>query len=99
MRLIQPPPDPRKHRPELPSAVADLVMRCMARKPEDRPASAAEVATRFVNVTLPADAETLSRSIRVRAPAEVRTEPGQKTVAVLPFRNAGAADDEYLADG
>ncbi len=99
MRLVQPPPDPRKHRPELPAAVAELVMRCMARKPEDRPSSAAEVATRFVNVTLPADADAVSRSIRVQAPTENRTEPGQKTVAVLPFRNSGPADDEYLADG
>jgi serine/threonine-protein kinase len=100
MRLIQPPPDPRKHRPDLPAAVAELVMRCMARKPEDRPPTAADVATRFVNVTLPADSELISRSIRVQqAPVEQRTEPGQKTIAVLPFRNAGPAEDEYLADG
>ncbi|CAN5545732.1 hypothetical protein BH09MYX1_BH09MYX1_16380 [soil metagenome] len=98
MRLIHPPPDPRVHRPELPSAVAELVMRCMARKPQDRPSSAAEVATRFVNVTLPADADALSLSIRVQ-PITHRTEPGQKTVAVIPFRNMGVPDDEYLADG
>ena len=98
MRLIQPPPDPRKFRPEIPSGVAELVMRCMSRNREDRPSSAAEVATRFVNVTLPADAESISRSIRVAPPAQ-KTEPGQKTVAVIPFRNGGPAEDEYLADG
>ncbi|MBL8740144.1 MAG: protein kinase, partial [Myxococcales bacterium] len=39
-RLTQPPPDARKVRPSLPDAFADLVLACMARKPEDRPARA-----------------------------------------------------------
>ncbi len=96
MRLTQPPPDPRIFRPDLPEPVALLVQRCMARKPSDRPASAREIASRFAGLTLPA-AEAILQP-EVRAPA-VATEPGQKTVAVLPFRNAGTAEDDYLVDG
>ncbi len=101
MRLMQPPPDPRKLRPDLPDAVAQLVMRCMARRPEDRPASAAEVASRLASVTLPAAESLAGVSQPARAaPAEAAaTDPGHKTVAVLPFRNAGPPEDEYLVDG
>ncbi len=33
----QPPPDPRSRRPELPDHVAELVKRCLAKRPADRP--------------------------------------------------------------
>ena len=98
LRLVQPPPDPRTHRPDLPDAVARLVMACMARKPEDRPATVVEVASRLTNITLPASPDSIAPPRR-SVPGQVRTEPGQKTVAVLPFRNAGPAEDEYLSDG
>ena len=98
MRLVQPPPDPRTLRPDLPDAVAQLILRCMARRPEDRPSSAEEVASRLTSVTLPASPESIAPPRRA-VPGQVRTEPGQKTVAVLPFRNAGPAEDEYLSDG
>ncbi len=35
-RLTAPPPDPRAHRPDLPDALAALVLRCMARDKRDR---------------------------------------------------------------
>ena len=38
------PPDVRSLRPEVPAAVAELVHRLLAKKPEDRPRTAAEVA-------------------------------------------------------
>ncbi len=101
MRLTQPPPDPRVFRPELPEAAALLVMRCMATQREDRPESALEIATRLSNLTLPAN-EVLS----IFPPADAArrheppsTHPTQKTVAVLPFRNAGPPEDDYLVDG
>jgi len=41
MKVVHEPlPDPRVRRPELPSAAAELCLRLMAKKPEDRPASA-----------------------------------------------------------
>ena len=55
-RLTQPAPDPRSvrlHDPSglvkqvVPDALAELVLRCLAQKPDDRPASAAEVAERL----------------------------------------------------
>jgi serine/threonine protein kinase len=46
-RLTQPPPDPRAVRPGLPEPLAELVLQCLAQKPDDRPASAAEVAERL----------------------------------------------------
>jgi serine/threonine-protein kinase len=94
-RLTQPPPDPRVHRPDLPEPIALLVKKCLARKPEDRFGSAKEIASRLASFTLPASEElarTGERSAAMRA-------PDAKTVAVLPFRNAGAPEDEYLADG
>ncbi|WP_224244004.1 serine/threonine-protein kinase [Hyalangium gracile] len=42
-RLRQPPPDPREHA-RVPAALAELVMRCLARAPEERPSGATEVA-------------------------------------------------------
>src|SRR5437763_61929 len=43
-RILRPPPDVRTIRPDVPSAVAELVLRLMARRREDRPASAEVVA-------------------------------------------------------
>src|SRR5690606_31944973 len=46
-RLTQPPPDPRTVRPELPEALAELVLQCLAQLPDERPASAVAVADRL----------------------------------------------------
>ncbi len=43
-RLRQPPPDPRLRVPGLPDALAELVLHCTAREPEERPANAVVVA-------------------------------------------------------
>ena len=41
--LQQPPPDPRKLRPDLPRAVARAIVRALAKNPDDRPATAREL--------------------------------------------------------
>ncbi|WP_437659703.1 protein kinase domain-containing protein [Sorangium sp. So ce1182] len=147
-RLKSPPPDPRTVRPDVPLAVADVVLKCMAMRREERYASAAEahrallLARSRVSIA-PQPAQSLFSAIaasaansaptapqpieqnptRVAAAPEAITAPQQrlmsptlaaptpvptpssttspalKTVAVLPFRNVGAPDDEYLADG
>jgi serine/threonine-protein kinase len=104
MRLTQPPPDPRAFRADIPDAIARIVGACMARRPEDRPQRAGDIARELANVTLPAAALVIacapahSGGARANAlPAE--TGASQKTVAVLPFRNAGKPDDDYLVDG
>ena len=45
------PPRPSDRRPEVPRDLDDLVMQLLAKQPESRPASAAEVATRLGGVT------------------------------------------------
>jgi serine/threonine-protein kinase len=95
-RLLKPPPDPRSKRPDLPDGLATLILRCMARSAADRPASAEAVAGALAGLTLPAVEQALTM---LPAPSvELRGASG-KRVAVLPFRNAGAPEHEYLADG
>jgi len=43
-RLLRPPPDPRSKRPGLPDALAQVILRAMARQPDDRFATAADFA-------------------------------------------------------
>jgi serine/threonine-protein kinase len=105
-RLLSPPPDPRSRRGALPAISAELVLRCMARRPEERPQSAAHVATELAAiVAATAGSPTPTRVSPVAAGAHGAHGPeptpaphGDRTVAVLPFRNAGAADDDYLAE-
>ena len=42
--LVTPPPPPRERRPDLPAALEAVVLRALAKRPEDRFASAAEMA-------------------------------------------------------
>ncbi|WP_437586950.1 protein kinase domain-containing protein [Sorangium sp. So ce1000] len=146
-RLKSPPPDPRSVRPDVPLAVADVVLRCMAMRREDRYASAAEahralLLARSRLSIAPQPAQSLVSAIAASAATAAPTAPqpieqnptrvaaasveaitapqrrlnsptlaapaltpaptptsSLKTVAVLPFRNVGAPDDEYLADG
>ncbi|MEP7125128.1 MAG: protein kinase [Byssovorax sp.] len=95
-RLLKPPPDPRLKRPDLPDALATLILRCMARNPDDRPGSAEAVATALAGLTLPAMEGALTM---LPTPAAELRGASAKRVAVLPFRNAGAPEHEYLADG
>src|SRR6185503_1784402 len=118
-RLTSPPPDPRRWRPDLPSACAELVVRCMARRPEERFSATEDLVAELAAITAPPapisrrSAYPPPRSLTPHAmrsplaPASippgadrllVEALPGDKTVAVLPFRNAGPGEDEYLAE-
>jgi eukaryotic-like serine/threonine-protein kinase len=105
-RLMSPPPDPRQKLPDLPRACADLVMRCMARRPEDRFATVNEVASALSVITLPVAPSasdpsalaTLPVAVRVLGVEQGKAKTHDKTVAVLPFRNTGPSEDEYLAE-
>ena len=97
-RLDQSPPDPRSRRPNLDPGLADLVLHAMARHPRDRIGSAAELEAALSRVTT---ADTTPGRVAAAPPraAALATAASDKTVAVLPFRNAGGDDEAYLADG
>jgi eukaryotic-like serine/threonine-protein kinase len=94
-RLVQPPPDPRAKRVDLASAAAELVMKCMARRREDRFISAAQVAGALATLTVPS--KGVARPSTAPPPAAIDADA--KALAVLPFRNLGSPEDEYLAEG
>jgi serine/threonine-protein kinase len=95
-RLLRPPPDPRSRRPDLDARMADLILRCLSRHPDGRPASADEVARELEPLAGLASAATGPTT----PPPPVRpVTAGEKRVAVLPFANHGPPDRAYVADG
>jgi serine/threonine-protein kinase len=90
-RLTQPPPDPRAAAPQLPDTMAELILRLMARRPADRFADAASVSEALGRVT------HATGPLAPVARASVGGH-GDKSVAILPLRNHGAPEDEYLAE-
>ena len=97
-RLSAPAPDPRSDKPSLPAPFAELVLHCMARRPEDRPASIARVVAALDALPFPAPRSTAQAVPTRRAAQLVDERASAKTVAVLPFHNSGAPDDDYLAE-
>ena len=88
-RLRQAPPDPRSLR-AVPDALAELVLRCLAREPQARPASGGQLATALAQI----------RSGDATLPAPlVPSVPAQKSraVAILPLRATG--DLAEVAEG
>ena len=94
-RLVRPPPDPRKVLPSLPSGLAEIVLRCMAKDPAARFATADEVGAALARAFAPLSMKTVNAA----PPSPSRSMAADKTVAVLPFHNAGLPEDAYLADG
>jgi TolB-like protein/tRNA A-37 threonylcarbamoyl transferase component Bud32 len=97
-RLFQPPPDPRARRADVPALAAELILRCMARRREDRFADVGEVAVAMAAIKRPTIAPPPGPPL-TGAPTQVTIDSDAKTVAVLPFRNAGASTDDYFAEG
>ena len=87
-RLIRPPPDVRTLRPDVPTVLAEAVMKCMARDRDERFQSVAEVVRCLSGVTMP-----------LAAYAEPSVAVAAKALAVLPFKNAGTSEDAFIADG
>jgi serine/threonine protein kinase/tetratricopeptide (TPR) repeat protein len=106
-RLARPTPDPCAVRAEITESLGGVVRKLMARRAEHRFASAEEVAAALRAATptfetAPTLAETTGpdpRRAHVQVPMLHATANGEKTVAVLPIRNAGPPDDDYVADG
>jgi len=103
-RLLEPPPDPRHTNPKVPDALADVVMRLMAQRREDRfpDADAVVHALGALLPTLPAALPTGPVPIVPAAARAARAAPlpdaCDRTIAVLPLANAGPREDDALAD-
>ncbi len=94
-RLYAPPPDVRSVRPDIPPGIAAVVLRCMAKDPNERFKSADEV-----GAALAAASPTLPEGASLALPsAALLPSSREKTVAVLPFKNLGPREDDYVADG
>ncbi len=95
-RLHEPPIDPREHA-DLPDELAALVLRCLEREPAGRPADASTVAA-----ALQAVGDASAAAPRSDGPTTgssfVTTSPGERALAVMPFRYRGDPSEEYLAD-
>lgn len=95
-RLTEAPPDPKTFRSNLPPGISKVVLKCMARNRNDRYSDAEEVAAALALAT-----PTLGQGVAA-IPPPAHVEPvhsADKTVAVLPFRNLGPAEDDYVAEG
>jgi serine/threonine-protein kinase len=103
-------PSLRKARPEVPEAIDAAVIKALARDQSERYATAGELAKalegtgqaplRLRRLLVPlalavAAVVAVLGWWRVRPSADV----APRRVAVLPFQNVGAAEDEYFADG
>ncbi|MBL9104769.1 MAG: protein kinase [Myxococcales bacterium] len=111
-RMTRPPPDPRALRPDLPPALAELVLHCLAQKPDDRPAAAREVAERLREWLAAASPSSLTLApgptTLTMTPGPPTTQPmpaiaaaappSERALAVLPFRYQGPPDQGYLGD-
>lgn len=108
-RLHHPVPDPRAVQPLVPEAIARLVMRCLDRAPELRPRSAADLAGQLAALVRDCEGPTGSEPEPGKADEKsggtsstygpfVATSPGERALAVLPFRYRGPQEESYLAD-
>ncbi len=93
-RLLRPPPDPLDRQPALPRELAVAIRTLMARAPEDR----------YPRAEVARDALAAVPAITLAAPplptdlARPALCKCKKQIAVLPLRNAGPKEDDYVAD-
>ncbi len=100
-RVLEPAPDPRSCAP-IDDAFASVIVRCLARDPNDRfsSARALEDALRACRAAQASEAR-LPLVVGAVPPAWKAGVPvaSARAIAVLPFQLAGATSDAYLAEG
>ena len=93
-RLVREPPDPRSVVSDIPSAFAQIVMKCMARKRDDRFRNVEEVVGAFAKSTAPPP------TISIPPPRMyVGKRTSGRTLAVLPLVNGLGPDASYFTRG
>ncbi|MEV0733164.1 serine/threonine-protein kinase [Polymorphospora sp. NPDC050346] len=106
-QIEDPPPRPAHLRPDVPATLDDLVQALLATRPEDRPASAAEVYTALAPLSrdLPpipgllddtAEAVQAYAAIVGRVPQQTRPTPAPAAERVRPDREQGEKHAERL---
>jgi serine/threonine protein kinase/Flp pilus assembly protein TadD len=97
-RLTAPPPDVRRKRFDVPDALAEVALRCMARERSQRFGSAQDLATALAEIAAEIDPATGRTRMPRRASSAPPPREIEKLVAVLPFGNRGDPEDDYLAE-
>ncbi len=97
-RLTAPAPDPRRKRLDVPDALAEISIKCMARERAHRYGSAEEVAAALAEVAAQIDPMTGRTRVVRRQSSQPPPREVEKYVLVLPFANRGEPADEYIAD-
>jgi serine/threonine-protein kinase len=96
-RLVEPPPDPRKHRPGLSKSLCDVVLRCLARDRESRFANDGDLDRALAAADVSDETAAPARARQTVPPP--MADARERTVAVVPFRNFGPPDDAYFVEG
>jgi len=93
--ITKAPPPVTDRRPDLPAPLASLVMRCLAKTPDERP-SAAEI----VEILDTAISTGTSSGTATPITGPQAASAALPSIAVLPFVNlTGNPDNDYLGDG
>ncbi|MEM9455823.1 MAG: serine/threonine-protein kinase [Myxococcota bacterium] len=105
-RLAKAPPDPR-HGAPVPDPLAELVLRCLARRPTDRPASPSQV-VQDLTVQLASMSDSggsdsgrstgSGMSSGMSSGLEPVEPASSRALAVMPFRYRGIDEESYLAE-
>ena len=93
-RLLREPPDPRAKDPEIPPALANLVLKCLARDRNDRFKNVQEVVNALSKGTTPPPTIALP-PVNLHA----GRRPGGRAIALLPLVNALGPNADYFARG
>ncbi|MCH9683014.1 MAG: protein kinase [Deltaproteobacteria bacterium] len=101
-RLHKAPVDPRTLAP-MPDWLAELVMRCMANDPGRRPSSPEEVAEILSRLACAPQPAVHPGTMRDPTSSSMGssfapTSPGERALAIMPFRYRGDPNDAYLAE-
>jgi serine/threonine-protein kinase len=100
-RLDGEPPDPRQHA-ALPDGLVEIVLGCLRRSPDLRPADARVVATALGGFADQSASRATIGLDRSPSGAVLRpfalVDPGEHGLAVLPFRHRGPPDTAYIAE-